>query len=47
MENEDKDVEFIEEDFIKKKELLEFEIWEEIKDIREERKILSELLNKY
>lgn len=36
LENEDKDVELIEVDFMKKKELLEFEIWEEIKDIREE-----------
>ncbi|XP_068717319.1 kinesin-like protein KIF16B [Montipora capricornis] len=47
LENEDKDVELTEEDFTKKKELLECETREEIKDIREERKILSELLNKH
>lgn len=47
LENEDKDVELTEEDFTKKKELLEFETREEIKDIREERKILNELLNKH
>ncbi|KAK2567739.1 Kinesin-like protein KIF16B [Acropora cervicornis] len=47
LENEDKDVELTEEDFTKKKELLEIETREEIKDIREERKILNELLNKH
>lgn len=47
LENEDKESELIEVDFIKKKEFLEFEIWEEIKDIREEWKIINELLNKY
>jgi len=47
LEHEDKEVELTEEDFTKKKELLEFETREEIKDIREERKILSELLNKH
>lgn len=47
LENEDKEGQLIEVDFIKKKEFLEFEIWEEIKDIREEWKIINELLNKY
>ena len=47
LENEDKDVELTEDDFTKKKELLEFETREEIKDIREERKILTELLHKH
>lgn len=47
LENEDKESQLIEVDFIKKKEFLEFEIWEEIKDIREEWKIINELLNKY
>lgn len=47
LEHEDKEVELTEEDFTKKKELLEFETREEIKDIREERKILTELLNKH
>lgn len=47
LENEDKESELTEADFTKKKELLEFETREEIKDIREERKIINELLNKH
>ena len=47
LEHEDKCVELTEADFTKKKELLESETREEIKDIREERKILTELLNKH
>ncbi|XP_048586008.1 kinesin-like protein KIF16B isoform X2 [Nematostella vectensis] len=47
LEHEDKVVELTEEDFNKKKELLEWETREEIKDIREERRILNELYNKH
>lgn len=47
LEHEDKSIDLTEEDFTKKKELLEWETREEIKDIREERKILNELYSKH
>lgn len=47
LENDNRTVDLGEADFNKKKELLEGEAKEEIKDIREERKILQELLSKH